>query len=164
MPRSPRTCSTGKHLSDTLIFVDVDGVLNIGIFDPTGRPLELSTHNVETALKHWGVREGHSQRDCIERIVEVYSHEVGHGEASTYEEFLADPKSGVSAVLVGRLARIITTAQEGSNNVEVVLSSSWRKPQHAVRVGALEGVLSSVLVTLFISTPGRSYVMIVCLE
>lgn len=127
--------------SDTLIFVDIDGVLNIGIGDPYGAPLQFSEDNADRALARWDQRDSlpQSQRIAVERIVETYSHEVGPCENAPYAKFLSAPDNSLNDLFVGRLARIIEAA---GPRCQVVLSSTWRMPRHMRRARQVEAALS----------------------
>ncbi|CAE8645849.1 unnamed protein product [Polarella glacialis] len=121
---------------ETLVFVDVDGVLNVGVKDSGNAPLLLRSEDIELALRL--SKEGYTGVDseCIAKLAEVSTHQIGFGEGEdTYENFTTKGKGEVSAVLAGRLAKLITAA---GDNSKVVLSSSWRRPQHAVRKKLLE--------------------------
>jgi hypothetical protein len=141
MVATPTTEGQASVESDTLIFVDIDGVLNIGIGDPDGAPLQFSEDNSERALARWDQRHGlpSSQRIAVERIVETYSHEVGPCENAPYAKFLSAPDTALNDLLVGRLARIIEAA---GPRCQVVLSSTWRMPRHMRRARQVEAALS----------------------
>jgi hypothetical protein len=126
-----------------LIFLDVDGVLNVGICDPGNAPIEFSTKNLERASAVWDRRDEFplSVQHCLERIFATRDHEIGGGENATYEKFVCSDK-GWSDLLVGRLAKLITAAGEGCS---VVLSSTWRLPQHTARARQLEEAIGSHL-------------------
>lgn len=67
---------------------------------------------------------------------------LGHGEDSTYLKLSSDANTGVSEVLVERLATLIKSMQ---GRGKVVLSSTWRKPRHVARVAKLEEAIASAL-------------------
>jgi len=127
---------------ETLLFVDIDGVLNVGIRDPSGNPLDLNELNLVNARKMWPTRQRRKARTCIERLVATGDRNLGYGEGSTYEKLVSDATTGVSDVLLARLARLIRSLGKQSR---VVLSSTWRKPQHAKRLARLEAAISSHL-------------------
>jgi len=127
--------------SDTLIFLDIDGVLNIGIGDPDGAPLQFSEDNAERALARYDQRDclPRSQRTAVERIVATYCREIGPCENDQYSKLLSAPDIALNDVLVGRLARIIEAA---GPRCQVVLSSTWRMPRHTRRARQVEAALS----------------------
>jgi len=120
---------------ETLILVDVDGVLNVGVYDRGNAPVAFNQDNLKLANRLAGQNNA-----LADRIRAVACMEV-EGEEATYEKLLAEP-TDLSQVLVGRLAQLI--GQAGSS-CSVVLSSSWRKPKHAKRVLTLEACISSHL-------------------
>mmetsp|Transcript_74487 Transcript_74487/g.177374 ORF Transcript_74487/g.177374 Transcript_74487/m.177374 type:complete len:327 (+) Transcript_74487:104-1084(+) len=130
--------------TDTLIFLDVDGVLNIGIRDGTKPPLELSAASVTKAKTLWPQRAKTDPgvRSCIERIVEANNHELGFGEDATYGKFLSSSTTRVSDVLVERLANIIRAAGGPNERRQVVLASTWRHPRHSGLAKQLEQAVS----------------------
>jgi hypothetical protein len=128
---------------ESLIFVDVDGVLNIGIEDPQGAPLTFSADNLQTAWRMVDMPDVVAQR-----IRSVAAREIGHDEHPTwdgcparYEQLMAE-NNGLSPVLVRRLADLISIAGTQS---KVVLSSKWRNKQHAAARRSLEVQLSAYL-------------------
>jgi len=126
--------SQNQGPQDTLIFVDVDGVLNVGVKDPGKSPVSFNEANVNFAEKLLG--QG-IKDECARRLIAVHRKQVGNGEqeGTTYAKFLALQDVDVSDVLVSRLAQIITAAGDRRT---VVLSSNWRRPQHAKAVAKLE--------------------------
>jgi len=83
-----------------------------------------------------------------QRVRSVATREIGHDEQPTwdgcparYEQLMAG-SNGLSAVLVRRLADLISTAGTQS---KVVLSSKWRNEQHAAARRSLEVQLSADL-------------------
>eukprot|EP00928_Gymnodinium_smaydae_P049640 TRINITY_DN3332_c5_g1_i1.p1 TRINITY_DN3332_c5_g1~~TRINITY_DN3332_c5_g1_i1.p1 ORF type:complete len:343 (-),score=64.80 TRINITY_DN3332_c5_g1_i1:149-1177(-) len=133
---------------DTLILVDVDGVLNVGVRDPGEPPLLFNATNVECAQRHWNaaapVRASSREFGSVTRIVKVAERALGpgNGQDATYAKLVAGSSSSLSDVLVGNLVRILEAAGPRSS---VVLSSTWRKPQHQARVKALEACVSKHL-------------------
>jgi len=130
------------HLDEeTLIFVDVDGVLNLAVRDPEdAAPVGLSHENIDVARKVWAMRKRRLRGEpMIERILDVHDRklEEGEGEAATYAKLAHREAVGLSDVLVERLARLIRTAP----CCTVVLSSTWRMPEHKFRVQRLEAAL-----------------------
>eukprot|EP00425_Heterocapsa_triquetra_P015535 CAMPEP_0195151202 /NCGR_PEP_ID=MMETSP0448-20130528/180156_1 /TAXON_ID=66468 /ORGANISM="Heterocapsa triquestra, Strain CCMP 448" /LENGTH=318 /DNA_ID=CAMNT_0040189917 /DNA_START=53 /DNA_END=1005 /DNA_ORIENTATION=- len=154
---SSLTWSQARHV-DTVIFVDVDGVLNIGAADSGEAPLLLNKTNIDISMKAWGHHHNHAQRDCIEKMVYLAQKDLGHGEDSTYAKFACVGSSSVSEELARRLADIIRTGGD-RNRVAVVMSSNWRKTQHAARVRKLEESVARHLGSSFefdAKTPNRS--------
>mmetsp|Transcript_19543 Transcript_19543/g.51775 ORF Transcript_19543/g.51775 Transcript_19543/m.51775 type:complete len:345 (-) Transcript_19543:106-1140(-) len=137
---SSLTWSQARHV-ETVIFVDVDGVLNVGAQDSGDAPLLLNQTNIDISLKVWGNHQHHAQRVCIEKMVAVAQRQLGHGEDSTYAKFACSNTSSVSEELAKRLATIVLAAGD-RDRVAVVLSSNWRKMQHAGRVRKLEETVS----------------------
>lgn len=125
---------------ETLIFVDVDGVLNVNIGDPGNSPMEFNIKNVERALAQWDNRQNLSPRirACLERIVAVHSRKVCNAEGATFADLVSESNS-LSDVAVGRLAKVIQAAGESCS---VVLSSTWRLPRYDCRLRQLEDALS----------------------
>jgi len=137
---------TGAESIGTLLFVDVDGVLNVGIED-SGAMVELSSANVRQALemkKNAGASE--ARNDLAEKVIATYNHEIGHGDA-TYAEYVSSTPFHCCKRMIGRLAQLIQMAGEGCT---VVLSSTWRHPQHAYKVHLLELSLQSLLGKKFV--------------
>jgi len=124
-------------LVDTVVFVDVDGVLNVGIKDPPLNPLLLSTSNVSKAVRCDG---GLSAKvvDVCERLQQGQAP----GGSAAYAELASDARTGVSEVLIGRLTEMLRGAGEGRL---VVLTSSWREPRHRHMVNRLEERVSHAL-------------------
>lgn len=134
-------CGHSRHAKSyedlrTLIFVDVDGVLNVGVRDPGHSPILLSSGNIGRASR---LAKYQQVPDMAERIIAVCNRELGHGESGTYSQFQTSSDVSVSTVFVERLAQLIKVA--GSRRL-VVLSSTWRKKEYAGRVGMLEEALS----------------------
>lgn len=125
---------------DTLIFVDVDGVLNVCASDADGGALLLSDANAALALK--SVRRGRphcGQGEAAEKVLSVWQRRLPQGGGETYASLACQAPATTSAVLTARLARLIKIA---GGSRAVVLSSSWRRPSHAARVRRLEELIS----------------------
>jgi len=132
-----------SDLTDTLILVDVDGVLNIGVRDLGDAPLLFNQPNMGFAESMRGRKAAcRADQESVDKLLSVADHEVGGGEEGTYSKFMCGPSSHISGVLAKRLAGIIKKA--GSNH-SVVLSSNWRRPHHASRVRKLEAEVSQHL-------------------
>jgi len=136
---------------DTLIFVDVDGVLNVGIKDenPKVAALDFSKDNLSScyAILRSG-RASADEADIVDKIlsVEACSLDLAEGFA-TYGELLSnnpDSLVGFDLILtfVQRLAMMIRMA--GPQRL-VVLSSNWRKPAHAKKLQKLEMLIAAML-------------------
>eukprot|EP00930_Biecheleria_cincta_P075666 TRINITY_DN62842_c0_g1_i1.p1 TRINITY_DN62842_c0_g1~~TRINITY_DN62842_c0_g1_i1.p1 ORF type:complete len:373 (+),score=63.64 TRINITY_DN62842_c0_g1_i1:29-1147(+) len=139
-------------MPDTLIFVDVDGVLNVGIKDedPAVPALDFSMANLSMCYEiHCSGRCSAKDVEILDKIfsVEACSLEfLGEGYA-TYGELLRNNPSSLPgldliAVFVQRLAMMIRVA--GPRRL-VVLSSTWRKPQHAKKLQKLEKLIATML-------------------
>mmetsp|Transcript_82450 Transcript_82450/g.176634 ORF Transcript_82450/g.176634 Transcript_82450/m.176634 type:complete len:356 (-) Transcript_82450:83-1150(-) len=133
----------------TIFFVDVDGVLNIGVKDGGKSPLGFSDKNIEHALEMYQGRphvvgQHVHQQDIasMEFLVAVHSRRVGHDEDTTYGDFASDSSWGCCETFCRRLALLI---QAAGPNRHVVLSSTWRKPQHRKLVEKLEWVIARCL-------------------
>jgi len=130
---APAPCS-----HSTIIFLDVDGVLNVGVRDDTNcSPLLLSMQNVKIVRK---MAERGELEQASERLLSLLDRKPGHGEG-TFEALAADTNTHISEVFVQRLAQIIKAAGN-KESVKVVLSSSWRKTTHRHRVMSLEAAIS----------------------
>mmetsp|Transcript_46296 Transcript_46296/g.91767 ORF Transcript_46296/g.91767 Transcript_46296/m.91767 type:complete len:331 (-) Transcript_46296:32-1024(-) len=122
----------------TVIFLDVDGVLNAGVRDDTNcSPLLLSTQNVKIVRK---MAERGELEQASKRLLSLLDRKPGHGEGAV-EALAADTNTHISEVFVQRLAQIIKAAGS-KESVKVVLSSSWRKTTHRHRVMSLEAEIS----------------------
>uniref|UniRef100_A0A7S4UF76 Uncharacterized protein n=1 Tax=Alexandrium monilatum TaxID=311494 RepID=A0A7S4UF76_9DINO len=126
-----------RSQGETLIFVDVDGVLNVGVRVKGEAPINLSDSNYERALSLEGEQNYHA-----DLVLAAARHELCHGEGSTYAKFISKTPSDVSEVLVGRLVELLRVAGPGCT---AVLSSSWRKPQHRKMLRRLEERISAHL-------------------
>jgi len=148
---------------ETLIFLDVDGVLNVCARDQTGsKQLLLNSSSLQTCRKQWAHRHRNPNNPVIETIMALDRRRLNHGEDDTYSKFACTAPSQLSEVLVSRLAKIIEAAEAESRpgedsecndpfverhmkKVAVVLSSTWRKPEHAGRVKRLEEMITKYL-------------------
>lgn len=134
----------GGRSVDSIIFVDVDGVLNIGVADPGNRSLDMTEHNVKVARKALSHLDKLSANDCacLRRLLATEAREVGGGESLRYGNLTSCPDNGLCDLLVRRLADLLRAAGPGRL---VVLSSTWRCPQYAKRVVKLESAISAHL-------------------
>lgn len=128
---------------ETLIFVDVDGVLNTGARSQDEAPLLIDEWNLKNAVAMRSRRDlPRADQDCIDKLVSVSERPIGWGEGGTYKKFACGPGSHISVVLAARLARIL---QKAGEQRLVVLSSNWRRPQSAKQVACLEAEVSKHL-------------------
>jgi len=105
-----------------LVFVDIDGVLNIGISDPGhGSPLSCNPDNVCKANK---IGEATRLRSTSwQRLLAVSGRHVDT-ENSTYGD-LCEGSGHLANIFVERLAALLAAA-ETQGEVICVLSSTWR--------------------------------------
>lgn len=140
---------------DTVVFLDIDGVLNIGVKDQKGAPLLLNQSNVDYAnakrgglkptTSWFGGRQGLSgeRLKVVERIVEFMDHDLGSSEETgTYHKFTCGNECHVSPVLVERMAQIVDAC---GDNRSMVLSSNWRRPMFEQKKTGLEEKVSKLL-------------------
>jgi len=134
---------------ETVIFVDVDGVLNVGVRDQEDAPLLFNDSNRDFALGQRGRRQANKHdEDCVQKLIAVATQNPpAHDEGSSYSALTCAKGSHISEVLAKRLAKIV---QAAGPRRSVVLSSNWRKPQHAHRVRKLEVEVSKHLGTEFV--------------
>jgi hypothetical protein len=129
---------------DTLILIDVDGVLNVGLKDPDSQaPLIFDMKNVKRAFQR-RVEPPEDMRDIIERLISVAERPLQevNGERATYLDLVSGPTIDLSRTLLQNLAMIISAA---GDRCGFVLSSMWRKPGKEAQVRALEMHLSGCL-------------------
>lgn len=127
---------------DTILFVDVDGVLNVGIYDPFDAPIllkssELSVAREIVAMDYRGFDSATAYKICA--LANAPADEDAKN-GTTFEALASQDQ--LSKVLVGRLSELI---QDAGPKCHVVLSSSWRKRQHLKRREKLELDLSEAL-------------------
>eukprot|EP00931_Biecheleriopsis_adriatica_P117372 TRINITY_DN92898_c0_g1_i1.p1 TRINITY_DN92898_c0_g1~~TRINITY_DN92898_c0_g1_i1.p1 ORF type:complete len:359 (-),score=68.77 TRINITY_DN92898_c0_g1_i1:54-1130(-) len=132
-----------------LIFVDIDGVLNIGIKDGPAHPLSLSRENLEKALSlPRSLLRGPDGQSAARILAAAEKSLQEKGEAGlTYGDFASGRDVDVAEEMVKRLAKILKAA--GPRKL-VVLSSTWRQPKHAQRVAKLEALVSKHLGQQFV--------------
>jgi len=139
---APGSCASSESGDDlhTVIYLDVDGVLNVTARD--GRAaLLFSEKNLQFArmqAKGWGFLRP-TVKDTVERLISIAKHKLGHGEGGTYAALATRGDLPVAPVLVERVARLIRAA--GPRRT-VVLASSWRLPKHKANVARLEREIS----------------------
>jgi len=131
-----------EALVNTWLFVDLDGVVNIGIRDDEGGMLDFNPTNLRRALKREEFLCCRSRDASARRILSVSNFELGHGEHATCMKFLASPQLHASDVLIDRLAQLISAA--GSSR-RVILTSRKRLRHHAERVFQIEDAISHSL-------------------
>lgn len=137
---------------DTLIFVDVDGVLNVGIRDenPAMPALDFSMENLSTcySILNSG-KVAAEDAATVDKILSVAAHSLEplSEDYATYGELLTDNCNSLLdvdliPVFVQRLAILIKAA--GSRRL-VVLSSTWRRSQHSKKARKLEKAIAAEL-------------------
>eukprot|EP00930_Biecheleria_cincta_P026299 TRINITY_DN18556_c0_g1_i2.p1 TRINITY_DN18556_c0_g1~~TRINITY_DN18556_c0_g1_i2.p1 ORF type:complete len:362 (-),score=46.94 TRINITY_DN18556_c0_g1_i2:242-1291(-) len=123
---------------DTLIFLDVDGVLSVGVVDPGKAAYCFSEKNLDKAMAL-------PEHDPLHvRFADVYCRALDHGEDCTLEKYIIKDEGKLSDILVRRFAKLMQLAS-GNRNLTVVLSSVWRNPDHAGLTARLEQKLSESL-------------------
>ncbi|CAK0790491.1 unnamed protein product [Prorocentrum cordatum] len=131
---------------DTVIFVDVDGVLNVGAKDRSGSPILLNDSNIRLARSLWREScwpENYPERErlTVETLMAVCQKRLD-GESETLANLATQNPSHISDVLVGRLAEIIGLA--GPRAI-IVLSSTWQAARHKKRLEELQRCLTKWL-------------------
>jgi len=131
----------------TLIFVDVDGVLNVGVNDGKSNPICFSMSNLERCeiLQHTTLDPADS--GIVDRLVAVSTRTLensGENPHTTYKNMASGEVGDLDVVdvFVRRLAQLIRAA--GPQRL-VVLSSTWRTPKNAGKVVKLEALISAAL-------------------
>lgn len=126
-------------MEQTVIFLDVDGVLNVGIHDEKGAPLLFRDKDVRLAQKL--MKQGYRgpEAHCMAKLTSLALHPLGHGEKGNYDMLRTKDGAQLSDVLVGRFAELVRFA---GDNCRIVLSSSWRRPHHLKRRVLLEEAIS----------------------
>mmetsp|Transcript_106705 Transcript_106705/g.306959 ORF Transcript_106705/g.306959 Transcript_106705/m.306959 type:complete len:190 (+) Transcript_106705:28-597(+) len=132
---------------DTIIYVDINGVLNVGIRDDGASPLLLDSENLSMARRARDLRLLSPQaRDYIDRVTSVADRRVGSGEGATYSDYACAGGKQVVDALLARLAQIIRAADDPF----VVLTSNWRKPKHKEKMRRLEDAISKHMGSPFV--------------
>eukprot|EP00931_Biecheleriopsis_adriatica_P057646 TRINITY_DN34213_c0_g1_i2.p1 TRINITY_DN34213_c0_g1~~TRINITY_DN34213_c0_g1_i2.p1 ORF type:complete len:309 (+),score=39.89 TRINITY_DN34213_c0_g1_i2:33-929(+) len=137
MPQNLETIAAEEV--ETLIFLDIDGVLNVGIRDPGSRPLSFNDANISVARK---LEECKACNETSEILLAVMRAETCDGNTSTYAEFVSRRDIDICDVFVDRLTQILQAA--GSMR-RVIICSSWRRPKYAALVEKLENIVSASL-------------------
>eukprot|EP00435_Cladocopium_sp_Y103_P008736 s2542_g2.t1 len=124
--------------AQTLIFVDVDGVLNVGLSQGDTNTLMLSLRNMALARRvQLDSRASKASKDAAESLFNLAAAPLS-GEAGTLQKYMC-PDHGISDLLVERLAKLLLAAGPSAH---VVLSSSWRHERHAAKRDLLERKIS----------------------
>jgi len=129
---------TAQRPDSILIFVDVDGVLNVGLHDPGHSPVSFTELNMKKARCMYD-KQGKSLHPNAEKLLELYQRQTGDGDTAKFAELVSSSATGLSPVLVARLAEIIRAA---GDQAYVVLSSKWRLPKYHKKVEILETAIS----------------------
>jgi hypothetical protein len=141
---------------DTLVFVDIDGVLNVSIRD-NGGPVELTTQNLKTLdalASQYRRADGtwhcpnRAMQTVAERLESVSTRSLSpsEGKGETYKKYLAHEPFLFSDRLAKHLASVVRAAGTSS---KFVLSSMWRWPEHGNKVHDLERAVSRHLGEVF---------------
>jgi hypothetical protein len=131
------------HSHVTLLVVDIDGVLNIGINDGQSAPLSCNERNLS---QYAGLSEEAASlcSDASAQLLLAVANRGVDNDDSTYGALCKGPRDAeLSDVYVRRLAQLIAAAKRRGPSV-CVLSSSWRK-HNTKGVRVLEQVISAHL-------------------
>mmetsp|Transcript_23664 Transcript_23664/g.67957 ORF Transcript_23664/g.67957 Transcript_23664/m.67957 type:complete len:310 (-) Transcript_23664:49-978(-) len=132
-----------RDSSLTIVYVDVDGVLNVGIREPGSCPLLLVKDNCDFAVNAKDdIQKFDEDGQSVERLLAVMSSNPHLLDGDTYSRLICDSEDHISGVLVERLAEILRSVR---GRRSVVLSSTWRHPRFAQKVARLEQRLSQLL-------------------
>lgn len=135
---------------ETIVFVDIDGVLNVGLRDNSGSsPVSFSEANVALA-QEWNSKGAMRGANPIaECLLDIYHRKhapmmepFDDAEHEGYSRLASDKDTGLSEVLVQRFAGILRAC--GSRRT-VVLSSTWRMPKYEANIRRLEEMTSRCL-------------------
>lgn len=124
-----------KDQVDALIFLDIDGVLNVGIRDPESSSVAFTEANVSVARKLF---KGDTINKGSEMLLSVMHMDSCDGSSSTYGDFLSRNDVDVCDVFVHRLVQIMRAAGE---RCKVIVSSSWRRPKYAEGLEKLQKII-----------------------
>jgi len=119
---------------DTLIFLDVDGVLNVGVHDGPNDPVAFTAGNLQLAFQMAAAAKTSNIHPLPERILAVAARKLEHGENGTYEKLIAHGDD-LSDLLVSRFVKLV---QAAGSSCHLVFSSSWRMPKYTKRKQRLE--------------------------
>jgi len=134
--------SVDKDPVETLIYLDIDGVLNVGVKDPGGS-LSFTEANFSMARKLLNCNES---GDMAQMLLELMQTQTGDDKSSKYGDFLSRNDLDVCDIFVHRFVKIIRAA---GDLLRVVLCSSWRRPKYQKRVQTLEKIISGYLSETF---------------
>jgi hypothetical protein len=123
---------------DTLIFLDVDGVLNVGVQDGLNDPIAFTSGNLQLAHQMAASAKTGNSHPVAERILAVAARKLAHGENGIYEKLVAQGDD-LSDLLVSRFVKLV---QAAGSRCHLVFSSSWRRPKHAKRKQRLESCIA----------------------
>jgi len=129
---------------DTLIFLDVDGVLNVGVQDGLDT-FAFKSENLQLANKLAAEAESGNIHPVAELILAVAARKLEHGENGTYEKLIAHDDN-LSDLLVSRFVKLV---QAAGSSCHLVLSSSWRRPGLTKRKQQLETCIAKHMGTPF---------------
>jgi len=127
----------------TYIFLDVDGVLNVGVNVLSGgAPLLFSENNVQYAQLLAKGTPRPKDEEKVEKMLAIGGREIGHGDGGTYSALATTGNKLTVPLFVERLARLLRAA---GPHCQVVLCSSWRLPKHQGPMKRLERDISKYL-------------------
>eukprot|EP00930_Biecheleria_cincta_P021381 TRINITY_DN15871_c0_g1_i1.p1 TRINITY_DN15871_c0_g1~~TRINITY_DN15871_c0_g1_i1.p1 ORF type:complete len:378 (-),score=57.30 TRINITY_DN15871_c0_g1_i1:74-1102(-) len=126
----------------TLLFVDIDGVLNVGVRDGKSNPLAINRDNLQMLARL--EKLGHTD-DAESQMLSAAGSEKADGEELTYAELCKDSGDFVDA-FVDRFVQLLQTV---GPSAKVVLTSTWRLPKHAEKLASLEKTISKKLCKTF---------------
>jgi len=124
---------------DTLIFLDVDGVLNVGVHDGPNVPIAFTSANLQLAVQMEAASKTSDIHPVAERVLAVARRKLEYGENATYEKLVAQDSNDLSDLLVSRFVKLL---QAAGSSCHLVFSSSWRMPKYAKRKQLLETCIS----------------------
>lgn len=137
--RGLRPC---HHRVATLLFVDVDGVLNVGLSDGNSNPLAINRDNLRM-LERLQKVEGEETADV--QMLSFLGVQRAEGESLTFAELCKDSGDFVDAFV----ERFVKLLQAIGPSATVVLTSTWRLPKHAEKLCSLEAAISKKLCKAF---------------
>lgn len=125
----------GVCTEETLVFVDADGVVNVGIRDKANSaPVMLCDTNLERA------RMASCSTSYL--VSQLARKPLDHGEEGTFSKYIAKDGSEIVPEFAARLSELFVLA---GPRATIVLSSSWRKPSNEKRLVAFEAAIASHL-------------------
>lgn len=121
----------------SVIFLDVDGILNILVRD-SGHSMRINKTNIKTAWNMMYSGAPQSHKECAQKILAITERTecslgVGEGCGSTLAALVAN-EGGLSDILVDRLAELIESTFP---HPEVVLTTSLRHTRYKERMEVL---------------------------